>query len=191
MFLNHARPPWAGLDWERGVSATGSRCTAARSWSPRASEHVALELVRLRLSLQTPPGPRPLASAPPLSPSLNLPDLRRGFTFAVKFNGGALCRAGAPGTEVDGTALQHSRLAGVSLGRSHQHADPAEGKGEAAQGGLLALLQSPQAGRTQASGPRSGWAWHRCPPGCIYISEDATDARGTGRSQAVPMCRCH
>ena len=56
-------------------------------------------------------------------------------TFAVKFNGGALCRAGAPGAEVDGTALQHSRLAGVSLGRPHQHADPAEGKGEAFQGG--------------------------------------------------------
>lgn len=42
-------------------------------------------------------------------------------------------RAGAPGTEVDGTTLQHSRLAGVGLGSSHQHADPVEAKGEAVQ----------------------------------------------------------
>ena len=67
MFLNHARPPWAGLDWERGVSATGSRCTAAAlSWSPRAREHVALELVRLR-----PRAPDPAWAPPPsLSPAL-------------------------------------------------------------------------------------------------------------------------
>lgn len=55
-------------------------------------------------------------------------------TFAVKLNRGALCQAGAPGTEVDSTALQHSWLAGVSLGCSHQHTDPVEGKGEAVQG---------------------------------------------------------
>ena len=66
MFLNHARPSWAGLDGERGVSATPIRCTAAAlSWSPRAREHVALELVRLRPALQIPPGPRPQPQSPP------------------------------------------------------------------------------------------------------------------------------
>lgn len=83
------------------------------------------------------------------------------------------------GAEVDGTALQHSRLAGVSLGRPHQHADPAERKGEGVSGGSLTLLQSPQAGR-------AGWGGIDAPRSCIYISEDATDARGTGWSQAVP-----
>lgn len=75
---------------------------------------------------------RPHAPHHPQSLS-ELPRLPEGVTFTVKFNGCAVYRAGAPGTEVDSTTLQHSRLAGVSLGRSHQHADPVEGKGEVVQ----------------------------------------------------------
>lgn len=71
----------------------------------------------------------------PLQALPELPPPSKGVTFAVKFNGGAWRGAGTPGTEVDLAALQHSRLAGVSLGCSHKHADPVEGKGEAVQGG--------------------------------------------------------
>lgn len=98
---------------------------------------MAKELGRLSPSLQAPPGARLKATAPPPSPSLNFPGLPRGLvTFAVKLNRAALCQAGAPGTEVNSTALQHSWLAGVSLGCSHQHADPVKGKGEEVQGGF-------------------------------------------------------
>ena len=174
MFLNHARLPWAGLDWEHGVSAMGSRCRAAQSWSTtRASEcwkgtwprNWEGSTLHSRHHWAPPP-----SHSPTPNPSLNFTGLlRRLVTFTVKLNRGALCQAGAPGTEVDGTTLQHSWLAGVSLGCPHQHTDPVEGKVEAVQcGSYLALLQSPKAGRTQTSGPGAGWGVDA--PWVVFIS---------------------
>lgn len=134
MFLNHARPPWAGLDWEPGVSATGSRCTAAPARSELESQS-ARPWNRLGSASRSKPCPGPaLRRSPTPSSRPEPPRPAEGVTFAVELNGGAWCWAGGPGTEVDRTALQHSRLASVSLGCSHQHADPAEGNREAVHG---------------------------------------------------------
>lgn len=158
---------------------------APRSWSASArGQHVATDPDRLRPL--APGAARPAPQPQPHPRVLSELPLPKGVTFTVKFNGRAVYGARTPGTEVDGTALQHSRLAGVSLGRSHQHADPAEGKGEAVQSDSSLSSSLP---RPLGQGLAGGWG--RCPLGCIYISEDATDARGTGWSQVVPMCRCH
>lgn len=172
MCLNHARPPWAGLDREHGVSATGAAalsCTELEHQTeprgPRARGHGAGRAPPL------PPGtasrPAPKLRYHPLS----LPELPRlprgagwgvggGVTFTVKFNGGAVYQAGAPGTEVDGTTLQHSWLAGVGLGSSHQHADPVEAKGEAVQrdSSLFSSLPRPLGQGLAGGGVDAPWA---------------------------------
>lgn len=82
MFLNHARPPWAGLDWEPGVSATGSRCTAAPARSELESQSPGARGPGTAWAPPLAPNPAqapPSAAVPPLRPALNLPDLRRGL----------------------------------------------------------------------------------------------------------------
>lgn len=127
MFLNHARPPWAGL-------GTWSKChrePTARKWSTRTTARRArgsgAEAVRLTAGT---PSPILKLQAHPPTYSGPLPELFQP-TFAVKLDGGALGRAGIPGTHVDSTTLQNTWLASVSLGCSHQHTDPVEGQGEA------------------------------------------------------------
>lgn len=125
MFLNHARPPWAGL-------GTWSECHGEPLLGAGAPE-LLLGGRGLKAGQAAPLAPGSTQAPPPAAVSLllqSLPELHQP-TFAVKFDGGALCRTGSPRTDVDGTTLQHSRLAGVGLGCSHQHTDPGEGKGKA------------------------------------------------------------
>jgi hypothetical protein len=117
-------PALLGLGWEHGVSATGSPQLGA-GWSTRTTAG-GRGGGGAPFTQAPPPNCRP---AHPPSYARPFPELFQP-TFAVKLNGGALDRTGAPGTHIDSTTLQYTWLASVSLGCPNQHTDSVEGKGE-------------------------------------------------------------
>lgn len=109
-------------------------------------------------------------------------------TFAVKLNGGALGRAVVPRTDVDGTTLQYPWLASVSLGSSHQHADPVKGKGEGIRKGPIS--RSVSGGRMHLD----LWAKNGGGvdvPWVVFISQEMPQMPEAGLESGIPMCCCH
>lgn len=122
-------PALLGLGWEHGVSAMGNPQLGVGAPELLLEEHVVLGL-RLHPSQQDSQAPPPnCRPTHPPTYARPLPELFQP-TFAVKLNGGALDRTGAPGTHIDSTTLQYTWLASVSLGCPNQHTDSVEGKGE-------------------------------------------------------------